>query len=91
MDLRWALGAVPLLIALNALCVAAEYARVAIRSPQIEAWRAAGRRRSAAAMARRKSDPAGAIGAIQVCITMTNLLLGWVGEPAMTEVLGKLF
>jgi CBS domain containing-hemolysin-like protein len=91
MDLRWALGAVPLLIALNAFFVAAEYALVAIRSPQIEALRAAGRRRSAAAMARLKSDPAGAIGAIQVCITMTNLLLGWVGEPAMTEVLGKLF
>jgi CBS domain containing-hemolysin-like protein len=91
MDLRWALAAVPLLIALNAFFVAAEYALVAIRSPQIEAMRAAGRRRSAAAMARLKADPAGAIGAIQVCITMTNLLLGWVGEPAMTELLGMLF
>ena len=28
-----------------------------------------------------------AVGAIQVCITMTNLMLGWIGEPAMSEVL----
>ena len=27
------------------------------------------------------------LGGIQVCITMTNLLLGWIGEPAMTQVL----
>src|SRR5688572_8196580 len=91
MELRWALSALPLLIALNAFFVAAEYALVAIRSPQIEALRRGGRRRAAAAMARLKADPASAIGAIQVCITMTNLLLGWVGEPAMTEVLSLLF
>jgi CBS domain containing-hemolysin-like protein len=36
---------------------------------------------------RLKAKPASAIGAIQVCITMTNLLLGWIGEPAMSEVL----
>ena len=91
MDLRWALAAVPLLIALNAFFVAAEYALVAVRSPQIEALAAAGRRRAARAMARLKADPASAIGAIQVCITMTNLLLGWVGEPAMTQLLSLLF
>src|SRR5687768_12211180 len=91
MELRWALSAVPLLIALNAFFVAAEYALVAIREPQIEALRRGGRKRAAAAMARLKADPAGAIGAIQVCITMANLLLGWVGEPAMTRVLGMLF
>jgi magnesium and cobalt exporter, CNNM family len=91
MELRWALSAVPVLIALNAFFVAAEYALVAIRGPQIEALRRRGRARAAAAMARLKADPASAIGAIQVCITMTNLLLGWVGEPAMTEVLGMLF
>ena len=91
MDLRYALAAVPLLIGLNAFFVAAEYALVAIRSPQIEALRRRGRRRAAGAMERLKADPASAIGAIQVCITMTNLLLGWVGEPAMTEVLGMVF
>jgi CBS domain containing-hemolysin-like protein len=91
MDFRWALAAVPLLIGLNAFFVAAEYALVAIRSPQIEALARTGRRRAARAMAGLKADPASAIGAIQVCITMTNLLLGWVGEPAMTQLLSLLF
>lgn len=91
MDFRWALASVPLLIAFNAFFVAAEYALVAIRLPQIEALGRSGRRRAARAMGRLKADPAGAIGAIQVCITMTNLLLGWVGEPAMSELLALVF
>ena len=91
MPLGWSLALVPLLIALNAFFVAAEYALVAIRSPQIEAMRRRGRRKAARAMARLKADPAGAIGAIQVCITMTNLMLGWIGEPAMGYVLRGLF
>jgi CBS domain containing-hemolysin-like protein len=91
MSLGWSLALVPLLIALNAFFVAAEYALVAIRSPQIELLRRTGRRASARAMTRLKADPAGAIGATQVCITMTNLLLGWIGEPAMGEVLRALF
>jgi CBS domain containing-hemolysin-like protein len=85
------LALVPLLIALNAFFVAAEYALVAIRGPQIKAMRRAGRRAPARAMAKLKEDPAGAIGAIQVCITMTNLMLGWIGEPAMGRVLRALF
>ena len=81
------LSAVPLLIALNAFFVAAEYAVVALRPAQIEGLRSAGHRRTAAAIESLKSRPAEAIGTIQVCITMTNLLLGWVGEPAMSAVL----
>src|SRR5688572_25946759 len=91
MPLGWSLALVPLLIALNAFFVAAEYALVAIRSPQIEAMRRRGRRKAARAMEQLKADPAGAIGAIQVCITMTNLLLGWIGEPAMSWLLHMLF
>ena len=91
MPLAWSLPLVPLLIGLNAFFVAAEYALVAIRSPQIEALRRSGRRATARAMTALKADPAGAIGAIQVCITMTNLLLGWIGEPAMGHLLRILF
>lgn len=87
MALRTALAAVPLLILLNAFFVAAEYAFVAIREVQIELLRQRGWRRTAAAMASMKSRTAETIGTIQVCITMTNLLLGWIGEPAMTRVL----
>ena len=87
MPLGSALFAVPLLILLNAYFVAAEYALVAIRDVQIELLRQRGWKRAAAAMAAMKARPADAIGAIQVCITMANLLLGWIGEPAMSRVL----
>lgn len=78
---------VPALIALNAFFVAAEYAVVAARPVHLAALTQRGHRRSAAAMERLKADPASAIGAIQVCITTTNLALGWIGEPALTQLL----
>ena len=91
-DVDWkALAAVPLLIGLNAFFVVSEYAVVATRPAQVEAMRARGARRAAAAMSKLKQSPASAIGAIQVCITMTNLLLGWIGEPAMSNLLHALF
>jgi CBS domain containing-hemolysin-like protein len=84
----WAqLMAVPFLIALNAFFVISEYALVAIRPSQIETMRSRGWNLAASAMERLRSDMSSAIGAIQVCITMTNLLLGWIGEPAMSAVL----
>ena len=85
------LAAVPLLIALNAFFVVSEYALVAVRPAQVQTMRARGSARAASAMARLKADPASAIGAIQVCITMSNLLLGWIGEPAMSDLLHQLF
>lgn len=91
MSLQWSLAAVPLLIALNAFFVVSEYAVVAIRPTQIQAMRAKGRARAAGAMERLKAEPASAIGAIQVCITMSCLLLGWIGEPAMSALIHKPF
>jgi CBS domain containing-hemolysin-like protein len=85
----WQLGLVPVLIALNAFFVAAEYALVAIRTSQIEPLRQGGYARTARALTRLKDDMASAIGAIQVCITMTNLLLGWIGEPALSAVIER--
>ncbi|MDB5297029.1 MAG: hypothetical protein JWO31_3012 [Phycisphaerales bacterium] len=85
------LAAVPALIGMNAFFVAAEYAVVALRPTQIDALRSAGWRRTAAAVESLKARPADAIGTIQVCITMTNLLLGWIGEPAMSAVLTAAF
>jgi CBS domain containing-hemolysin-like protein len=78
---------VPFLIALNAFFVAAEYALVAIRSVQLEQMRQRGWHRAAAAMEKLKASPASAIGAIQVCITLTNLLLGGLGEEPMRALL----
>ena len=87
MSLGWSLAAVPLLIALNAFFVVSEYAVVAMRPAQIAALAARGGKRAASAMVELQRNPASAIGAIQVCITMTNLLLGWIGEPAMSRLL----
>jgi CBS domain containing-hemolysin-like protein len=89
--LIWALAFVPLLIGLNAFFVISEYAVVATRPAQLQRLRATGRARAADAMERLKDDPTSAIGAIQVCITMTNLMLGWIGEPAMSAVLHRAF
>jgi CBS domain containing-hemolysin-like protein len=87
MSLSLALSLVPLLIALNAFFVVAEYALVAIRPAQLESLRSRGSRRTVGAIEQLKSAPGAAIGAIQVGITMSNLLLGWIGEPAMTALL----
>jgi CBS domain containing-hemolysin-like protein len=76
-----------LLIALNAFFVVSEYAVVAARPAHVASLQTRGRRRAAAAIAILQRNPAGAIGAIQVGITMSNLLLGWIGEPAMGRVL----
>jgi len=85
------LVAVPLLIGTNAFFVSAEYALVALRPAQIDAIRADRWKRAAAAITTLKSRPADAIGTIQVCITMTNLMLGWIGEPAMSRLLMAAF
>lgn len=82
---------VPVLIALNAFFVAAEYAIVAIRATQIEALRIKRRSPAVAALASLKANPAPTLAAIQVCITMTNLLLGWIGEPAISGVIDWMF
>lgn len=89
MSLGWSLAAVPILIAMNAFFVVGEYAVVATRPAQIAALFSRGRKRAAQAMTSLQESPASAIGAIQVCITMTNLLLGYIGEPAMSQVLYK--
>jgi CBS domain containing-hemolysin-like protein len=91
MPLAWALAAVPFLILLNAFFVAGEYAVVAAKAQHLAGLRSRGWRRTADVMEAFKASPASAIGTIQVCITMTNLLLGWIGEPAMSAVLAMAF
>ena len=83
----WSLAAVPFLIAMNAFFVAGEYAVVAAKPQHLQALRIRGWRRTGEAIEGFKAAPGSAIGTIQVCITMTNLLLGWIGEPAMSAVL----
>jgi CBS domain containing-hemolysin-like protein len=80
------LACVPLLIAVNAFFVAAEYAVVTIRSTRVEELRREGVV-VARVLARLKDDMSGSLAAIQVCITGTNLLIGAVAEPALTGLL----
>src|SRR5215218_10108188 len=94
MWLRLSLLAVPILIGLNAFFVAAEYAVVAALPAVIESLRQRRRFAVASALPSVVTDPAGAIGAIQVCITMTNLLDRLdrracdVGRPTSTDGAG---
>ena len=90
MPLAMQLLAVPFLIAINAFFVVAEYSLVSIRSGQIEELKKR-RPRAAASLRALKRRMGSAIGTIQICITMTNLLLGSIGEPAMTQVLQMAF
>ena len=86
MSLLLELLAVPILIALNAFFVMAEYAMVAVRSSQIEQIRLRSPK-AAAAVRKLRDNMSSAIGTIQLCITMSNLVLGSVGEPVMAKVL----
>ncbi len=78
------------LLLVNAFCVAAEFAIVALRNVQIEQLRARGKPRTAAILVKLKKQISSTVGALQVGITITNLLLGGLGEPIMTEGLTHL-
>jgi CBS domain containing-hemolysin-like protein len=77
---------IPILIGVNAFFVAGEYAVVTIRSTRIEELRRDGVG-IADILMRLKDDLTGTLATIQICITATNLLIGAVGEPAMTSVI----
>lgn len=81
--------AVPVLIALNAFFVAAEYAVVTIRASKIEEMRQNGVK-AAVVLGRLKKDVGDSLAAIQICITATNLLIGAVAEPVITRGIVRL-
>jgi len=76
---------VPVLIAINAFFVAAEYAVVTIRGTRVEELRREGVA-VARILARLKENLPGALATIQICITATNLLIGAVAESALTSL-----
>lgn len=79
-----------LLLAANALFVAAEFALVKVKHIRIEALANEG---SAAARMTLKilKDLEAYLAACQLGITMASLGLGWVGEPAVAAILEPLF
>jgi len=80
---------VPLLVLLNAFFVAAEFSLVAVRKTKVEEMVKA-KKVGALAVKQAVSHLDDAIAATQLGITLASLGLGWVGEPAITQVLQPL-
>lgn len=81
---------VPLLVALNAFFVAAEFALVAVRRTRVEEMVNA-RKVGALAVKHAIQHLDDAIAATQLGITLASLALGWVGEPVVARVLQPMF
>jgi CBS domain containing-hemolysin-like protein len=81
---------IPALVALNGLFVAAEFALVAVRKTQIEELVRqghAGAKTAEAAINRLDRS----IAATQLGVTLASIGLGWMGEPALANLLQPLF
>lgn len=85
LDIVWRLTVVFLLVGLNGLFVAAEFALVSVRRTRIEQLVAEGNV-LARTVRRAMDDPNRFISAAQLGITMASLGLGWVGEPALARM-----
>src|SRR5262245_50617091 len=84
------LAAVPLMVAANAYFVAAEFALVTVRWTRVEQLVSQGRFGAKAVneALERLND---AIAACQVGITFASLGLGWLGEPALANLIEPWF
>ncbi len=81
---------VPTLVALNGMFVAAEFSLVAVRKTRVEEMvrlGLKGARRLEGAVNRLDRS----IAATQLGITLASIGLGWVGEPALAQLLQPLF
>src|SRR4051812_40426460 len=94
-DIHWAWSAlgllsIPVLVAVNGLFVAAEFALVAVRKPRVEEMVREGRR-GAATVATAIEHLDRYIAATQLGITLASIALGWTGEPALARIIDPLF
>ena len=78
--------AVALLVLMNAFFVAAEFALVSVRRTRIAELVAQGNT-SAAAVQQAIQNPDQVIAATQLGITLASLGLGWIGEPALADLI----
>ena len=84
-QILWRLAGVLALVFANGFFVAAEFAIVTVRKTRIDQLIAEGSTR-APAVRRAITDPDSYIAATQLGITMASLGLGWIGEPALAEL-----
>src|SRR5213075_1656177 len=82
----WRLAGLLALVCANGFFVAAEFAIVTVRKTRVDQLIAEGHR-SARAVRRAVTAPESYIAATQLGITMASIGLGWVGEPALAEML----
>jgi len=81
---------IPLLVALNGLFVAAEFALVAVRKTRVEEMVRRGQQ-GVSAVEDATTNLDRSIAATQLGITLASIALGWVGEPALARLLEPLF
>ncbi len=89
-SVTWRLAALVALVFANGFFVAAEFAIVTVRKTRIDQLIAEGNR-PARAVRRAVSAPDRYIAATQLGITMASLGLGWIGEPALAEIVQPSF
>jgi CBS domain containing-hemolysin-like protein len=85
-SILWKLAVVLLLVLANGYFVAAEFAIVSIRRSQVEALVADGNRRARAVL-RVMGDITAFISACQFGITVASLVLGWLGEKNLAQLI----
>jgi CBS domain containing-hemolysin-like protein len=79
-----------LLVLLNALFVAAEFAMIKVRPTRIEELARQGSR-AAHVVLRIKRHMDTYLSATQLGVTLASLALGWIGEPAVAQLLNPFF
>src|SRR5690349_13155918 len=84
-EILWRLAGVMALVFANGFFVAAEFAIVTVRKTRVDQLIAEGNKR-ARAVRRAVTDPDSYIAATQLGITMASLGLGWIGEPAIADM-----
>jgi CBS domain containing-hemolysin-like protein len=84
-EILWRLAGVLALVFANGFFVAAEFAIIAVRKTRIDQLIAEGHK-GAHAVRRAVTDPDSYIAATQLGITMASIGLGWIGEPALAEL-----
>lgn len=81
---------IAILIALTAFFVASEFAMIKVRTTRIDQLVSEGNSKAEAAK-QVISNLDGYLSATQVGITITSLILGWLGEPTIEKLLNPIF
>jgi CBS domain containing-hemolysin-like protein len=81
---------IAILIAFTAFFVSSEFAMIKIRTTRIDQLLSEGNKKAEAAK-KVLTNLDGYLSATQVGITITSLILGWLGEPTIRKVLSPIF